>query len=171
MSTFESVWASSAVLKRKIDPVWSALIFAFTKTLAALAMGLFGGLMVQLLARVPFMRTPLREDIGNGGCSGAKVRTPKPILWSFWRENERAAKVAGDGSFISIFTAAWIGGLFEQSMAQGAGMAFLVAGGVTSIPAAIAVFALVRLPVFFLYLSLALAGSVSIGLSYQMRVT
>ena len=92
------------------------------------------------------------------------------------------ADIAGDGSLLSIFTAAligvpaylngyaavgMIGGLFEQGMSQGAGMAFLVAGGVTSIPAAIAVFALVRLPVFALYLALALSGSVAIGLLYQ----
>lgn len=92
------------------------------------------------------------------------------------------ADIAGDGSLLSIFTAALIGvpaylngyaavpligGLFEQGMSQGAGMAFLVAGGVTSIPAAIAVFALVRLPVFALYIALALSGSVAIGLLYQ----
>jgi uncharacterized membrane protein YraQ (UPF0718 family) len=32
-----------------------------------------------------------------------------------------------------------VGGLVEQGMASGAGLAFLVAGGVTSLPAAIAV--------------------------------
>lgn len=37
-----------------------------------------------------------------------------------------------------------VGGLIEQGMAPGAGMAFLVAGGVTSIPAAMAVWALAR---------------------------
>ena len=43
--------------------------------------------------------------------------------------------------------------------AAGRGLAFLVAGGVTSIPAAIAVFALVKRPVFALYVSFALIGS------------
>ena len=37
-----------------------------------------------------------------------------------------------------------VGGLVEQGMAPGAGLAFLVAGGVTSLPAAIAVWALVK---------------------------
>ncbi|MEM6422034.1 MAG: permease, partial [Pseudomonadota bacterium] len=59
-----------------------------------------------------------------------------------------------------------VAGLVEQGMAQGAALAFLVAGGVSSLPAAIAVFALVRLPVFFLYLGFALSGSMLIGLAY-----
>jgi len=95
---------------------------------------------------------------------------------------EEIAKIAGDNSFISILTAALIGvpaylngyaaipligGLFEQGMAHGAGMAFLIAGGVTSIPAAIAVFALVRLPIFALYLAIALIGSTLAGMLYQ----
>ncbi|MBT7758065.1 MAG: permease, partial [Rhodospirillaceae bacterium] len=47
---------------------------------------------------------------------------------------------------------------------------FMVAGGVSCIPAAIAVFALVRLQVFFWYLGLALAGSLVAGISFQMFI-
>jgi uncharacterized membrane protein YraQ (UPF0718 family) len=60
-----------------------------------------------------------------------------------------------------------VGGLLEQGMAPGAGLAFLVAGGVTSLPAALAVFALVRRPVFGLYLGLSLGGSFIAGLLFQ----
>jgi hypothetical protein len=60
-----------------------------------------------------------------------------------------------------------VGGLVEQGMAPGAGLAFLVAGGVTSLPAAIAVFALVKRPVFALYIALALTGSFASGLIFQ----
>ncbi|WP_127521534.1 permease [Mesorhizobium sp. Z1-4] len=60
-----------------------------------------------------------------------------------------------------------VAGLIEQGMAPGAGLSFLVAGGVTSLPAAIAVFALVRRPIFVLYLLLALVGSLASGLIYQ----
>jgi len=49
-------------------------------------------------------------------------------------------------------------------------MAFLVAGGVTSIPAAIAVFALVKRPLFLLYIGLALIGGTLAGLGYQVFV-
>ena len=60
-----------------------------------------------------------------------------------------------------------VSGLVEQGMAPGAGLAFLVAGGVTSLPAAIAVWALARRPVFVLYVALALAGSLISGLLFQ----
>jgi uncharacterized membrane protein YraQ (UPF0718 family) len=60
-----------------------------------------------------------------------------------------------------------VGGLIEQGMAPGAGLAFLVAGGVTSLPAAIAVWALVRPGVFALYIALALSGAFVCGLAFQ----
>lgn len=59
-----------------------------------------------------------------------------------------------------------VGGLIEQGMQPGAGLTFLLAGGVASFPAAIAVFALARLPVFFCYLIFAFIGSVIAGLMY-----
>ncbi|TCP27398.1 permease [Rhodovulum adriaticum] len=61
-----------------------------------------------------------------------------------------------------------VGGLIGQGMSPGAGMAFLVAGGVTSLPAAIAVWALVRPPVFLLYLALSLSGAFTVGLLFQL---
>ena len=61
-----------------------------------------------------------------------------------------------------------VGGLVEQGMAPGAGMAFLLAGGVTCIPAAIAVYALTRLPVFVAYLGFAFTGAVMAGLLFGL---
>lgn len=61
-----------------------------------------------------------------------------------------------------------VGGLIEQGMAPGAGMAFLVAGGVTSIPAAMAVWALARPQVFALYIGLSLTGAFASGLLFQL---
>lgn len=58
--------------------------------------------------------------------------------------------------------------LLAGGMAPGAALTFLLAGGASSIPAAMAVWALVRRPVFVLYLGLALAGSVVAGLVFQM---
>lgn len=60
-----------------------------------------------------------------------------------------------------------VGGLMEMGMAPGAAMAFITAGAVSSIPAAIAVHALVRGPVFFIYLGLGLSGSMLSGVIYQ----
>lgn len=63
-----------------------------------------------------------------------------------------------------------VGGLMDMGISPGAGMAFLVAGGVTSIPAAIAVFALVKRPVFTLYIALAMSGGTLAGIGYQLFV-
>ncbi|MCO8146533.1 permease [Rhodovulum tesquicola] len=63
-----------------------------------------------------------------------------------------------------------VGGLITQGMAPGAGMAFLVAGGVTSIPAAMAVWALTRPQVFALYIALSLTGALVAGLLFQLWV-
>lgn len=61
-----------------------------------------------------------------------------------------------------------VGGLMGQGMAPGAGMAFLVAGGVTSIPAAMAVWALARPQVFALYIGLSLSGAFLAGILFQL---
>lgn len=63
-----------------------------------------------------------------------------------------------------------VDGLIGMGVSPGAGMAFLVAGGVTSIPAAIAVFALVKRPLFLLYIGLALVGGLLSGLGYMLIV-
>ncbi len=63
-----------------------------------------------------------------------------------------------------------VGGLIDMGISPGAGMAFLIAGGVTSIPAAIAVFALVKRPVFALYVLFALSGGMAAGFGYQAWV-
>ncbi len=60
-----------------------------------------------------------------------------------------------------------VGELMQMGMAPGAALAFLIAGGVTSLPASMAVFALVRRPVFFWYLALAALGSLAAGFTYQ----
>jgi len=61
-----------------------------------------------------------------------------------------------------------IGTLMEQGMQAGAGMAFLIAGGVTSLPAAIAVWALVRFRVFALYIAISLGGAFTTGLIFHI---
>lgn len=61
-----------------------------------------------------------------------------------------------------------VAGLLDQGMAPGAGMAFLVAGGVTCIPAGVAVWALVRPHVFALYVGMALSGAFLSGLLFQL---
>jgi uncharacterized protein len=63
-----------------------------------------------------------------------------------------------------------VSGLIEQGMAPGAGMAFLLAGGVSSIPAALAVWALARWPVFLAYIGFAIIGAFTMGLGFTFVV-
>ncbi len=81
------------------------------------------------------------------------------------------AAIVGVPAYMNGFAAIpLMSGLIELGMAPGAAMAFMVAGGVSCIPAAIAVFALVRLPVFFWYLGMALVGSLAAGIGFQMFI-
>lgn len=58
--------------------------------------------------------------------------------------------------------------LLEQGMTNGAAMSFMLAGGVSCIPAAIAVWALVKPRIFVAYLSFAFVGSLIAGSLWQM---
>ena len=61
-----------------------------------------------------------------------------------------------------------VSGLIDQGMSPTAGMAFLLAGGVSSIPAAVAVWALARPPVFAAYLGFATLSAFVLGLGYGL---
>jgi uncharacterized protein len=222
LSAVMAFWLASPVMDPSMFVLTAGVLdldFAIGKTLAAIGLGLLGGGTVHLLSRGGALANPLREGIGNGGCGGAKVRAPKPVVWRFWIDATRRARFAQDGLSTTLFLAKWltlaflieslmlawvpaemvtatlggdgllpivtatlvgvpaylngyaalplVGGLIEQGMAPGAGMAFLVAGGVTSIPAAMAVWALARPPVFALYIALSLSGAFVSGILFQ----
>jgi hypothetical protein len=78
-----------------------------------------------------------------------------------------AATLVGVPAYLNGYAALpLVGSLIEQGMAPGAGMAFLLAGGVSSIPAALAVWALARWPVFLTYIGFAFLGAFGFGLMY-----
>ncbi|MGL5448044.1 MAG: permease [Rhabdaerophilum sp.] len=196
------------------------LPFAIGKTFAAIGVGLIGGFGTLALMRFSAFSEPLREGVGNGGCGGARVRAPKPVMWAFWSEEKRLATFrtnalkniaflgkmlllaftleslmvayippglvagalggSGPGTILIatlIGIPAYLNGtaalplvreLLAQGMAPGAGMAFLVGGGVTSIPAAIAVFSIAKRPVFLAYLGFSFLGALISGIAWQM---
>ncbi len=96
---------------------------------------------------------------------------PEMIVSHLGGENVYAIPLAvaiGVPAYLNGFAAVpLIGELMSMGMAPGAALAFLVAGGVTSLPAAMAVFALVRAPVFLWYLAVSLVGSLAVGFAYQ----
>lgn len=210
-----------------MDPAMFALTvgtlgfeFAVAKTVIAVGMGLLAGFGTAVIVGAGYLANPLREDIGNGGCGGAKVRSPKSVVWTFWQEPARIEKgrdsfvknglflgkmlllafvieslmaryipaglianylggtglgsillatVAGVPAYLNGAAALpLVGEMIRQGMAPGAGMAFLVGGGVTSIPAAMAVWAIMRPPVFGAYVLFAIVGAVLSGLGFQL---
>ncbi|WP_135504686.1 permease [Roseovarius aestuariivivens] len=60
-----------------------------------------------------------------------------------------------------------IDALLAQGMSQGAAMSFVIAGGVSCIPAAVAVWALVKPRIFAAYFAFGFAGAVLAGLVWQ----
>lgn len=195
------------------------LEFAVAKTLAAIGLGVSGGLIVHFFARGRAFANPLRAGVGQSGCGASTLPGAQPVLWRFWQDAARVTKFARDARKTTLFLAQWltlaflleslmvawvppetitalvggdgvgpiaiatlvgipaylngyaalplVGGLIDQGMAPGAGLAFLVAGGVTSIPAAVAVWALVKLRVFALYIGLSLTGAFAAGELFQ----
>ena len=225
LSAVMAFWLASPIMDPSMFVLTAGVLnmeFAVAKTVAAVGLGLFGGLVVHLMARGGALSDPLREGIGSGGCGGSKIRAPKPVVWRFWEDAERRAKFGKTALTTTLFLAKWltlaflleslmlawipaetvtsalggtglmpivmatlvgvpaylngyaalplVGGLIDQGMAPGAGMAFLVAGGVTSIPAAMAVWALARPQVFALYIGLSLTGAFASGLLFQLWV-
>ncbi len=95
---------------------------------------------------------------------------------------ETIAGIVGGTGLQPIFVSAFVGapaylngyaapalvsGLIEQGMSAGAAMTFMIAGGVTSIPAMTAVFALVKKPIFAAYIGLGMGGAIVSGLVFN----
>jgi uncharacterized membrane protein YraQ (UPF0718 family) len=216
-------WLASPLMDPSMFALTTGVLglqFAAAKTIAAVGVGLLGGLGLLAMQRAGILvGPPLRDGVGNGGCAGSKIRNPKDVVWRYWGEparreafwanagqntlflgkwltlafvleslmvayvpNDLVAGIAGDGGLVSIITATLVGvpsylngnaalplvsGLLDKGMAPGAAMAFLVGGGVTSIPAALAVWAVARRGVFAAYLAFAALGAVLSGLAFQ----
>ena len=78
-----------------------------------------------------------------------------------------ASAIVGVPAYLNGYAAIpLVRGLMDIGLQPGAALSFMVAGGVTCIPAAIAVKALVKTPVFLMYLALALTGSIIVGIVF-----
>ena len=79
-----------------------------------------------------------------------------------------ASVLVGVPAYLNGFAAIpTVDGLMDLGMAPGPAMAFMIAGGVTSIPAAMAVWALVKRGTFIWYVVLGLTGSLAAGFLAQ----
>ena len=105
-----------------------------------------------------------------------KLYLPEESLAVFvGRDNPFAVPIAaivGAPLYLDGYAALpFVRGLIDRGMADGAAMAFLIAGGITSAWAAIPVFALFRLAVFLTYVVLAVSGSILAGWTYAVVIT
>jgi uncharacterized membrane protein YraQ (UPF0718 family) len=138
-----------------------------------------------------FWREPARVEAFNQESLSIGVFLGKWLALAFFLESLMIAYVSsawivgyvGPDNWFAIPLAAMVGapsymngyaaiplisGLIEIGMTPGAAMAFITAGAVSSVPAAIAVWALVKKPVFVLYLALGLTGSMLTAWVYQL---
>jgi uncharacterized membrane protein YraQ (UPF0718 family) len=104
-----------------------------------------------------------------------KLYLPEDALTAFvGRDNPFAVPVAaivGAPLYLDGYAALpFVRGLMDRGMADGAAMAFLIAGGIISAWAAIPVFALFRLPVFLAYVIMAVMGSMLAGWACALAV-
>jgi hypothetical protein len=82
------------------------------------------------------------------------------------------AALVGIPSYLNGYAAIpLVAGLLDMGMSPGAAMTFITSGAVSSIPAAIAVYALVKKSVFALYALLGLSGSMLAGFAYQLSLS
>jgi hypothetical protein len=79
------------------------------------------------------------------------------------------ATIVGAPAYLNGYAAIpLLEGLIGQGMNPGAAMAFVIAGGISSIPAAVAVWALVKPRVFAAYIAFALIGAFAAGLAWSV---
>lgn len=96
-----------------------------------------------------------------------------PIVLAQWLGQDSIwaiplAAIIGIPAYLNGFAAVpVVAGLMESGMTPGAALSFMLAGSITSIPAAIAVFSLVKRSLFIWYLVLALLGAMMAGWIYQ----
>ncbi|MBS0125922.1 permease [Thetidibacter halocola] len=223
LSAVMAFWLASPLMDPAMFAITAGTLgfdFALAKTVAAVGLGLLGGVGTMLFAQSPVFRDPLRAKPQVGGCCGVKMPFRGAPVWRFWREPARretfretavqnglfllkwltlayviealmlrhvpaetiAGLLGGTGAWPVLLGAllgapAYLNGyaavplvdaLLAQGMAPGAAMSFVLAGGVSCIPAAVAVWALVRPRVFAAYLGFALIGSVLAGLAWGL---
>ena len=138
-----------------------------------------------------FWHEPKRRDTFYGEIRDTGWFLGKWLTFAFFLESLMLAyvptgliaEIVGDGSAFAVPLAALVGipsylngyaaiplvaGLMDLGMSPGAAMTFITSGAVSSIPAAIAVYALVKKSVFALYALLGLTGSILAGYAYQL---
>jgi hypothetical protein len=224
LSAVMAFWLASPLVDPGNTLITAAALgwnFAVAKAVAAVGLGLAGGMVVAGLSRAGLFADVLKVQPKKSCCSKADPLDGKP-QWRFWQEPGRRAEFSETFWQMALFLAQWLilayvleailvfyvpaelvaglvggeglmpiivsalvgmpaylnsyvappmlAGLIEQGMSQGAAMAFLVAGAVSSIPAMAAVWSLVKPRVFAAYLGLGVGGAIISGAIFQLVI-
>jgi len=219
-------WLSSPVTDPAMLATTAAtlgLSFAIGKTVAALFLGLMGGVVTGFVSRRPWAVSPLRDNKIVAAIIAGRCGADRPYMGAIWRDGARRAAfrtqaiatsrlmlicltpafaaefllnawldpealsgVLGSDSVWAIPLAVTVGapayldgyaalpltrGLMAHGMSPGAAMGFLVSGGVISIWGAMAIFPVLRLKPFLLYLVLAVVGSLIAAYAFEFVMT
>ena len=118
-----------------------------------------------------FIKTTGRQVVIAGGGERAAqkarliLKTDAAIILAVPKlDDELAALVAGG-------RASHAPGAVTAAMFEGAAMAFMIAGAVSSIPAMAAVWSLVKGPIFLAYLGLGILGAILIGTIFEFMIS
>ncbi len=229
LSAVMAFWLASPLMDPAMFLITAGTLgtgFAVAKTVAAVGLGLGGGMLVKAFAGSSMFADPLKAQPAAGtGASGCGTGCgPEPSAgrpqWAFWRSRERLLMFRDTAAWNALFLLKWLllaylvealmleyvpaeviatvlGGeglwpillgaivgapaylngyatvplvdaLLAQGMANGAAMSFVIAGAVSCIPAAIAVWALVKRRVFAAYLGIGFVGSILAGLAWSV---
>ncbi|NND50133.1 MAG: hypothetical protein HKN60_07760 [Rhizobiales bacterium] len=135
-------------------------LFGLTSTAAkvaiAIAIGTVAGLAVLLLHRAGLFQSISRDTItASETCAAGTSLRSTPVKRAFWHDRERRQAFASTSLTMTLFLTKWLA------------LAFMLAGGITSLPAAMAVFSLVRPPIFGCYLMAGWIGAISAGCVFE----
>ena len=111
LSAVIAFWLASPIMDPSMFVLMAGVLdleFAVAKTFAAIGLGVCGGGIVHVMMRGGAFVVPLRDGIGNGGCGGAKIRAPKPVVWRFWTDADRRATFGKTGVSTTLFLAKWL---------------------------------------------------------------
>ncbi|MEO1552263.1 MAG: permease, partial [Pseudomonadota bacterium] len=104
-------WLASPLMDPAMFAITTGAItldFAIAKTLAAVALGLFGGFGTLLLSGTRVFADPLREKPAVGGCCGVKAPFSATPVWAFWRVPERVQIFRHAGLENGVFLLKWL---------------------------------------------------------------
>ncbi|WP_420414245.1 permease [Roseibium sp.] len=110
ISAIMAFWLSSPLIDPPTLLITAGALgwnFAIGKAVFAVALGLFGGVIVALISRTGGFKTPARAaSISGCGC-GASPKTGRPV-WSFWKEAERSSTFGTELKSNALFLVKWL---------------------------------------------------------------